>query len=400
MTDLAIVHLHGERVGTLERLNEFQDYRFSYDPGYLAGRSRPTLGQLFMDRAPGPIETSGMLSWFAHLLPGGPWRRHLERWAKLPEGEDDDLALLCAIGHDLSGAVTIEAAREIGRFRPIYAKREAPEKGAIRFSLAGAQWKLSVRRDEGGLAVPVHDEQGHYIAKFADPRHPLLPVVEWSVTEWARRAGLDVHHASLESMNSFEELPEGIPTHEAQWLCLTRFDRGGEDRVHIEDFAQVSDRPPTQIYAGTAEELAALVAALCPEDGPELLRRLVFMVASGNGDAHLKNWSLIYRDRRTPRLSPAYDLVSTRVYLGADDLAVQLSGTRAFEGVNADSFDRVGRQLGWEAQRTRGLVRETADSIVTQWQNERNQLPLPAWARDAIDKQVAAAEQQLGCAHK
>jgi serine/threonine-protein kinase HipA len=44
------------------------------------------------------------------------------------------------------------------------------------------------------------------------------------------------------------------------------------------------------------------------------MRRLAFMVLSGNADAHLKNWALLYPDGVNPRLAPVYDVVSTVVY--------------------------------------------------------------------------------------
>ena len=47
----------------------------------------------------------------------------------------------------------------------------------------------------------------------------------------------------------------------------------------------------------------------------ECVRRTVFNILCGNDDAHLKNWSLVYRDRRNAVLSPAYDLVCTAVIL-------------------------------------------------------------------------------------
>ena len=46
----------------------------------------------------------------------------------------------------------------------------------------------------------------------------------------------------------------------------------------------------------------------------EFVRRLVVNILIGNGDAHLKNWSIIYRDKINPQLAPAYDLVSTIHY--------------------------------------------------------------------------------------
>ncbi len=63
-----------------------------------------------------------------------------------------------------------------------------------------------------------------------------------------------------------------------------------------------------------------------------MARRLAFSLLIGNGDAHLKNWSLIYRDRRNPTLSPAYDFVSTAAYGTrsgqADDLGLRFDRTR------------------------------------------------------------------------
>ncbi len=50
-------------------------------------------------------------------------------------------------------------------------------------------------------------------------------------------------------------------------------------------------------------------------DVQQFARRLLVNVLLANGDAHLKNWSLLYADQLTPRLSPAYDIVTTRVYI-------------------------------------------------------------------------------------
>jgi len=106
-------------------------------------------------------------------------------------------------------------------------------------------------------------------------------------------------------------------------LIVRRFDRDGDRRIHQEDFAQVFDIPPEQRYAWEVVELGwshygsigAVICALCGEDDfRRYMRRLAFMVLSGNADAHLENWSLLYPDGVIPRLAPAYDLVSTVVY--------------------------------------------------------------------------------------
>src|SRR5439155_8665854 len=81
----------------------------------------------------------------------------------------------------------------------------------------------------------------------------------------------------------------------------------------------------------------------------EFVRRLTFNTLISNGDAHLKNWSLIYPDRRIPTLSPAYDLVSTAFYKVGDreeDLGLKFGNSRRFEKVNLYGFRRLEERLG------------------------------------------------------
>ncbi|MEZ6018435.1 MAG: HipA domain-containing protein, partial [Planctomycetota bacterium] len=84
----------------------------------------------------------------------------------------------------------------------------------------------------------------------------------------------------------------------------------------------------------------------CPEDLDEFLRRVAFMIVCGNGDAHLKNWGLVYPDRRHARLGPAYDLVSTVVYPDLDrELALDLGGRRSFADLDGSVFGDLARML-------------------------------------------------------
>jgi serine/threonine-protein kinase HipA len=79
----------------------------------------------------------------------------------------------------------------------------------------------------------------------------------------------------------------------------------------------------------------------------EFARRLAFNILISNGDAHLKNWSLIYRRPGVPSLAPAYDLVATRVYMGADEeLGMKFGGARRFDTVNVRTFERLEQRLG------------------------------------------------------
>src|SRR5690606_13027497 len=96
-------------------------------------------------------------------------------------------------------------------------------------------------------------------------------------------------------------------------LAVRRYDRDDGHKIHQEDFAQVVNLAPKHKYDHVSyEQLIRLVDDILGGDGrDEMIRRLVFMIASGNGDAHLKNWSLVYRDQVHARLAPLYDQVAT-----------------------------------------------------------------------------------------
>ena len=51
----------------------------------------------------------------------------------------------------------------------------------------------------------------------------------------------------------------------------------------------------------------------------------------GNGDAHLKNFGLLYSEptQRDARLAPAYDIVNTTAYIPEDVLALDLVGNKS-----------------------------------------------------------------------
>ncbi len=131
--------------------------------------------------------------------------------------------------------------------------------------------------------------------------------------------------------------------------AVRRFDLDPQRRtIHIEDLAQVRGFYPNRKYHGSFETVGALVYRQHdPEALREFTRRLTFNVLIGNGDAHLKNWSLIYHDRRNHTLAPAYDLVATFVYRpgteGPEPNGVAFRGLEAFRGRAALRIRQAGR---------------------------------------------------------
>ncbi len=335
------------RVGSLEQFED-ERYIFSFAPDWLADPERPVLGQYFEDQRPQDIEFWGPPCWFAHLLPQGPVRRAIARAANVEQG--DVFELLQLYGEDLPGAVVIRP----GQSRWPHARANSvasPPPAGLQMSgaLAGAQWKLSLREDERGLVIPVGGLSGSWIAKFHDPTLPELPRVEFATAAWAQASGVAVPEVRLGRVEEVVDIPPGIPTGDGTVYLIKRFDRGPDGlRIHMEDFGQVLDRPPGRgQFDGSVEMIAAVIAAVAPGDLREFVERVVFCGLSGNGDAHLKNWSLIYKDGRTPSLSPAYDLISTILYKDIDDLmALPIGGSTRFEDFRVASFVRLAEVSG------------------------------------------------------
>jgi serine/threonine-protein kinase HipA len=317
------------------------------------------------DRLRGSVITHGLTSWFEHLLPQGPLRGAVARDAGL--ALSDGLGLLAWLGSDLPGAVTVEVVRAL-RQRPRTPLALATT--TYKASIAGAQWKLSLSALEKGLTLPLRGGDGDVIAKFHAEAHPGITRVEHATMTWAARSGVDVPPHRVARCDDIAGLPEEIPRGDGDVFVIDRFDRSSSGRVHVEDFGQVFDRPPGHPwqYTGSHEEIAAVIAALCPADRREYLRRVVFCCVVGNGDAHLKNWALRYEDGRHARLSPAYDLVPTVIYARSDDLALSLGGTRDFGALTPGHFDRIAEVVGCPRGDVRQWVIDDARLIRAHWE--------------------------------
>ena len=121
------------------------------------------------------------------------------------------------------------------------------------------------------------------------------------------------------------------------------------------------------------------------EDFLEYVRRLIFSVAIGNGDMHLKNWSLIYPDSISPRLSPAYDFVPSVVYIPNDDPGLRLGGTKSFLEVTDRQFRTLASKAHASQRTVMKIVYETTDRVRESWKKLRTELPLTDSVRNSIE---------------
>ncbi len=155
----------------------------------------------------------------------------------------------------------------------------------------------------------------------------------------------------------------------------------GARRIHQEDFAQIVNLPPRLRYdlISSYEQCAGLVRTIVGEDAYfEFIRRLVFMVASGNTDAHLKNWSLVYPDSVNAELSPLYDQVCTIAW---DEmpriLALKFAGTKNLLRIEEATFSRLAEKAGGDTGRTLSTVREVLQRIAESWRSSDIQRLMP-----------------------
>ncbi|HEY0834114.1 MAG TPA: type II toxin-antitoxin system HipA family toxin [Azospirillum sp.] len=363
---------------------------------YKRAYPRPVLGQTFLDDPDHVWSTRARVPpWFANLLPEGPLRELIARQAGVPATRE--FFLLRHVGEDLPGGVRIVLDdAEVESLD----EGEEPADGAMgeatdswHFSLAGMQPKFSARRSERGWTIPVTGRGGNWILKLPDPRFKHVPQTEHATMRWAEASGITIPEMEFVSLAEITGLPSssgGFVEHLA--LAIRRFDRPiPGTRVHMEDFAQILSLYPEEKYKKyNYETLAKLIKTLGSEgDMAEYVRRLVFMAASGNGDMHHKNWSLIYPDGLNAALSPAYDLVSTIQYNPNDTLALNLGGSKRWEDVTKETFRGMARKVGVEDDLMASWVDQARTAILDAWQNNRDDFGYDAQARENIERHLA-----------
>ncbi|SDF98275.1 serine/threonine-protein kinase HipA [Lentzea fradiae] len=240
----------------------------------------------------------------------------------------------------------------------------------LKFSLAGVTMKFSMVATGERLTLPAYGEGGDWIVKLPDSEFPHVPHNEYAMMTLAAACGVEVPDVRLVHREQIDGLPDRLwPNGESWAYAVRRFDRDENRRlVHIEDLAQVRNFYPPAKYQGNFETVAALIyrrhdlAAL-----QEFARRLAFNILISNGDAHLKNWSLIYRDPRVPTLAPAYDLVSTAPYMEREDLGLKFGGSRRFERASLGTFKLLEHRIGVSGADLVEHAAETTDLVRTRW---------------------------------
>jgi serine/threonine-protein kinase HipA len=361
--------------------------RFRFAASYLRRAARPILGRWYEDHlVPDFAETCaiGLPPFFQNYLPepGSPLRMLLAARANVKPTRE--LELLAALGEDLPGAVIVrpiadEAAEDDEGESDALPARDAAPDGPLRFSLAGMQLKFSIVRS-AKLTLPVTGVGGRFILKLPHTELRGVPANELATMQWAKLSGLDTPAVELVKWREVENLPSDLAFDEEDALLIERYDRprSGGARVHQEDFAQVFGVRAEEKYGPfarvTYDRLGKVIASVCGRaDFDEYVQRLVFCLLCGNPDAHLKNWSLWYREPSRPRLAPVYDLVSALPYSRVErrlacSLAKEDDGLR----IRGWHFGLLASRAGVDEKAGVTLAEESAERIRAAWKEARS----------------------------
>lgn len=322
----------------------------------------------------------------SNLLPEGSLRELIARGLKIHV--DNEFHMFAYLGGDLPGALEAKpispeevpdsALNTHGKATAVPFEKVTQ---ANKFSLAGVQMKFSMKEKDGRYTVPDGSTLGDWIIKTPSTRHKFLPLNEYTAMSLAQLGGVEIPEIKLVGLDTLDHLPPINLPDETYAFAIQRFDRAGHQRIHMEDFAQVLVKYPHEKYdAANYETIGKVIHDFSGDglaDAQQFARRLLVNILLANGDAHLKNWSFLYPDRMTPRLSPAYDIVTTHVYIEHEtQYALNLGKTKNWYTVTMAHFESWAEKSGIPWRVIKPHLDDTLNKARAMWPEALKELPM------------------------
>lgn len=238
--------------------------------------------------------------------------------------------------------------------------------------MSGVQLKLPVNMDEHGVVSIAHNKSFTHILKFGVAGNELqtLGAMEWVGMGAVQHAGIKTENFSLVDV-------DGMAAFMAE-----RFDvrRGPEDRqsYFTEDMCSAFGYRPAYKYVGDMIEVMMQIgrqSTCAEEDQSEFFRQVFTSWVLGNSDMHLKNILMLstYNENKvkiSTRLSPAYDVICTRVYSGfgfdTPSFALSVDGNKL---PTVENFERLGAKGGLKRAQSRLEMEKICSSIIDYYDN-------------------------------
>ncbi len=360
--------------GLLDRRGE-RGSTYAYLPGTPARRAVSVTMPVRLESWSVPF---GLPPIFEMNLPEGVLRERLRLAFAKATGTFDEFDLLTVVGRSQLGRVRYTGEKEhleedvpfqsvdeiLNRKRGGDLFRYLLEKFAAFSGISGVQPKILVR-DEKAFTEMEHKgdrlSQSYtgatHIVKFWEPNeYPQLAANEFFCLLVAQECGLEV--------------PPHRLAEDGKALVIDRFDLRMDGTYRgFEDFCVLNARRTDEKYRGSYETsvmkrfVQFANSTHVTADMEKLFTLIVLNCALRNGDAHLKNFGIVYDDvQGEARLAPAYDLVTTVVYLPNDRLALTLNGTTKWP--SAKDLRRFGEtRVGAAPAKVREILERIDDAI-------------------------------------
>lgn len=280
----------------------------------------------------------GLAPIFEMNLPEGALRERLRlRFAKAA-GSFDDFDLLSIVGRtqlgrlrysgvedQLDESVPFQSVDEVlYRRGGVELFRSLMDTFATDSGISGVQPKVLIRDEKSYVDQRLSQtfRGATHIVKFWNPdEFPQLAANEYFCLQAARRCGLD--------------LPTYRLAEDGSALVIDRFDLRADGTYRgFEDFCVLNARRTDEKYRGSYETSIMKRFQQFSNsqhvfaDLEKLFTLIALNCALRNGDAHLKNFAILYDDvLGEARLAPVYDLITTTAYLPKDGMALTMDGS-------------------------------------------------------------------------
>ena len=361
----AIVYCHDTEAGLLEESTPGRGYTFTYDKQYMMDRTHDPVS-LTMPFREAPYQSDYLFPVFTNMLPEGANRKIVCRsWRRsrimkelnhcpstLADGFSTYSPTACKKlfdGQKVSHLLDFEIDEISKTSETMIAMR--------RISVSGAQEKFPAVIENGIIRISQTDERSRYILKPAP----------WDNTLQTRKQIPANEHLTMQIASQVY----GIITAE-NGLCFTphgdmiyitkRFDIAKDGSKYLmEDFASLVGKNEAEQgtyfkYDGCFEDIACAIRRYIPAwmiAMERFFKLVVFNYIYGNGDDHLKNFSII-RIGEHYQLAPAYDLMNTSLHIEGEDLG--LNGGLSLTLEKSDVYERTGHPCRLDFERFGALI--------------------------------------------
>lgn len=348
------------------------DYDFAYNRSAQAGQEVSLSMPFSLESYP---YKNGLHPVFQMNLPEGRLRESLERAFRKHTQHFDDLSLLEVVGSSQIGrlrfandpgvidTVPLQSVHELVTYDGTEdLLRDLLERFSAFSGVSGVQPKVLIKNADS--EKPSEDKNRvtvkgatHLVKGWDEREYPHLAANEFFCMQAAHRAGLEVPHVSLSENNRF--------------LIVERFDLAHNGQyLGFEDFCSLNGFGTTEKYDSSYEKLTKRIRDyVSPEYRGAALesffRSLALSCAVKNGDAHLKNFGVLYEATDKPvRLAPVYDIVTTTPYIQNDAMALTLDGSKRFPNAKKlISFAKLHCNI--QPERSAAILGETAEAVIS-----------------------------------